>query len=320
MLALEFREQSVRLRSDVPIPDPPDGEVLVRVLRAGVCETDLQLVKGYMGFAGILGHEFVGVAETGPLAGQRVVGEINCSCETCDFCRAGLRNHCPHRSVLGILNRDGAFAEYLTLPAQNLHVVPENVSTEAAVFTEPLAAAFQIPTQIPLNENQRVIVLGDGRLGNLCAQVIAMHDCQLTVIGKHPEKLALLERLGIETKLLADLKTIPMEQRADIVVDCTGSPTGVPTALQLVKPRGTIVLKTTVAGDQTLALAPFVIDEITLIGSRCGPFPKALEALAAGRIDVEPLVTARFHLSDAVGALDYASKPGMLKVLLTVTG
>ncbi|MBS0201493.1 MAG: alcohol dehydrogenase catalytic domain-containing protein [Planctomycetes bacterium] len=299
--------------ADRPIPTPGPGEVLVRVLKAGLCETDLQLVRGYMGFRGVLGHEFVGIAETGPLSGQRVVGEINCACDQCDYCWTGLRTHCPHRTVLGILNHDGAFADFVAVPARNLHRVPDEVTDEQAVFTEPLAAAFQIPAQVELKPTQRVIVLGDGRLGNLCAQVIAQSGCRLTVVGKHATKLERIARLGIET---AQVGEFDGTRQADVVVDCTGSASGVETALRLLKPRGTLVLKTTVAGTQTLSLAPIVIDEITVVGSRCGPFEPALTALRDGTIQVEPLIEATYPLANAVAAFERATSQPTLKLLL----
>ena len=296
-----------------PDPAPAAEEVMVRVTRAGVCETDLQLIKGYMGFRGVLGHEFVGVAESGPFAGQRVVGEINCACWQCDTCRSGFRTHCPNRTVLGILNHDGAFADLIAVPQRNLHHVPDAIPDDIAVFTEPVAAAFQIPAQIEIAGTERIVVLGDGRLGNLCAQVLASMADEVLVVGKHREKLALLEGMGLKTALLSD--HLP-PRSFDIVVDCTGSESGLPTALQLVRPRGTIVLKTTVAGTQTLAWAPFVIDEVTLVGSRCGPFDRALNALEHGLIDVEPLITDRFKLSDGLLALRRAQQKGVLKVLI----
>jgi len=297
-------------------PTPAAGEVLVRVIKAGVCETDLQLIKGYMGFRGVLGHEFVGVAESGPFAGRRVVGEINCACWNCETCRKGLPTHCPNRTVLGILNHDGAFADLITVPQRNLHVVPDSLPDDVAVFTEPVAAAFQIPVQITIGRNDRIAVLGDGRLGNLCAQVLARLSDHVLVIGKHPEKLVILSAMGIATVLLSD----SMEERAfDIVVDCTGSESGLPTALRLVRPRGTIVLKTTVAGHQVLAWAPFVIDEVTLVGSRCGPFDQALVALEQGQIQVAPLISERFDLSRGLDALARAQTKGILKVLIDVT-
>jgi threonine dehydrogenase-like Zn-dependent dehydrogenase len=296
-------------------PTPAAGEVLVRVTRAGVCETDLQLIKGYMGFRGVLGHEFVGVAESGPHAGRRVVGEINCACWSCETCRKGLPTHCPNRTVLGILNHDGAFADVIAVPQRNLHLVPDALSDDVAVFTEPVAAAFQIPAQITIGRNDRVAILGDGRLGNLCAQVLARLSDNILVVGKHAEKLAILASMGIATTLLSD----SLEERAyDIVVDCTGSESGLPTALKLVRPRGTIVLKTTVAGQQTMAWAPFVIDEVTLVGSRCGPFDQALAALDKGHVQVQPLISDRFDLSAGLDALLRAQTKGILKVLLDV--
>ena len=324
MRAVVLESDALSQRSDYPTPTPRDGEVLVRVVRAGVCETDLQLIKGYMGFHGVLGHEFVGVAESGPLKGRRVVGEINCSCWTCPACLAGRPSHCPNRTVLGILNHDGAFADFVAVPQRNLHAVPESIPDDMAVFTEPLAAAFQVPAQVYVDHDSRIVVLGDGRLGNLCAQVLARVSTHVTVVGKHPEKLALLKsppegghyRRAIETKLLSDIE--PSHDH-DIVVDCSGSPTGLPTALSLVRPRGTIVLKTTMAGDQTMAWAPIVIDEVTIVGSRCGPFDRALKALEAGEIDVRPMISARYDLSDGGAALDHARSRPALKVLLDVS-
>jgi threonine dehydrogenase-like Zn-dependent dehydrogenase len=309
---------TVGLDPSYPTPTPKPGEVLVRVVRAGICETDLQLIRGYMGFRGVLGHEFVGIAETGPLAGRRVVGEINCSCGDCETCKRGYPTHCSNRTVLGILNHDGAFADHIAVPQRNLHAVPDALATDEAVFTEPVAAAFQIPAQMEIGKHDRVVVLGDGRLGNLCAQVAAMHSDHVLVVGKHPEKLALLGALGIRTALLGDLDATSARM-ADIVVDCTGSESGLPTALQLVRPRGTIVLKTTVAGQQTMPWARFVIDEVTLIGSRCGPFDKALEALEAGRISVAPLISERFDLTSGVEALERATSKPVLKILLDVS-
>jgi threonine dehydrogenase-like Zn-dependent dehydrogenase len=313
MRAIVLDRDHVTARSDYPEPEIRKGEVLVKVLSAGVCETDLQLVRGYMGFQGVLGHEFVGVAQTGPLAGRRVVGEINCSCHECDTCRAGRPSHCPKRSVLGILNHDGAFADFIAVPQRNLHAVPDSLPTDVAVFTEPVAAAFQIPAQLTIGRQDRVIVLGDGRLGNLCAQVLARLSSHVLVVGKHVSKLELLQQLGIPTVLLSNM---PTEPSADVVVDCTGSPTGLPTALRIVRPRGTIVLKTTVAGEQTMAWAPIVIDEVTIVGSRCGPFDRALAALDAGEVSVLPLVSRRFELSKGVEALEHASSKSVMKVLL----
>jgi threonine dehydrogenase-like Zn-dependent dehydrogenase len=315
MRAIFLDGDRVSLQTDRDEPVPGSGETLVRVLCAGICETDLQLIRGYMGFKGVLGHEFVGVAETGPFAGRRVVSEINCSCWSCDTCRAGRPTHCPNRTVLGILNHDGAFADFIAVPQRNLHVVPDDLASDVAVFTEPVAAAFQIPAQLPLKREERVVILGDGRLGNLCAQVLAGICDHILVVGKHPEKLALLKSLDLATTLLSDL---PLERVADVVVDCTGSESGLPTALGLVRPRGTIVLKTTVAGAQTLPWAPVVIDEVTIVGSRCGPFDRALSALKTGKVVVSPLVSQRFDLSAGIAALETARTRPVLKVLLDV--
>jgi len=308
-------DTAVRLEGNRPAPTPINDEVLVRVRCAGICETDLQLIKGYMGFRGVLGHEFVGIAESGPHAGQRVVGEINCACWSCDVCERGLPTHCPNRTVLGIVNHDGAFADLIAVPQRNLHPVPDTIPDDVAVFTEPVAAALQIPVQLDIDRADRIVVLGDGRLGNLCAQVLAGLSDHVVVVGKHREKLALLEALGIETVALEDLRK---ERQADVVVDVTGSETGLPTALSIVRPRGTIVLKTTIAGAQTLAWAPFVIDEVTLVGSRCGPFDRALDALENGLVDVSGLVSTRFDLSRGVEALEHARTQPVLKVLLDV--
>lgn len=320
MRAVVLTGTTLSARSDYPTPTPRDGEVLVRVLTAGVCETDLQLVRGYMGFSGVLGHEFVGVAESGPFQGRRVVGEINCSCWMCPTCTAGRPSHCPNRTVLGILKHDGAFAEYIAVPQRNLHPVPDAMPTDVAVFTEPVAAAFQIPAQLDIRRDDHVVVLGDGRLGNLCAQVLARLSDHVTVVGKHPEKLALLSSppKGAPDIRTMHLAAVEPDHAADVVVDCTGSPTGLPTALSLVRPRGTVVLKTTVAGEQTMAWAPVVIDEVTIVGSRCGPFDRALAALDAGEVQVLPLISARYGLAAGLAAIEHARTKSSLKVLIDV--
>src|SRR3982751_5537648 len=259
-----------------PIPD--DGDTLIKVRQAGICATDLEITKGYMNFRGVLGHEFVGEVVSSSdkdLVGQRVVGEINVVCGRCDLCQSGLSNHCRNRSVLGIVNHDGAFAEMVRLPAMNLHVVPKNVDDDAAVFVEPLAAAFQVLKQIKLDGRKWVTVLGDGRLGLLVAQVLRNAGCPVRVIGKHPEKLAMCEKWQIRSRPLDDI--VPRHDQ-DVVVDCTGSASGFETAMQMVRPRGTIVLKSTVAAGKALNLAPPVVDEINVLGSRCGPFREAIRA------------------------------------------
>jgi len=321
MRALRLENGELRFDDRAPDPVAPPGESLIRVTRAGICETDLQLVRGYMGFHGILGHEFVGIAESGPYAGNRVVGEINCGCGTCEWCEAGRERHCPNRTVLGILRRDGAFADFVTLPHENLHLVPDAVPDDIAVFVEPLAAAYRVVEQLPIGAGVSAIVLGDGRLGNLCAQVLAQTGAAVLAVGKHDEKLSLLRDCQIDTARLEDMIAdldAGRWKRADVVVEATGSPTGLPLALRLVRPRGTVVLKTTVAGEQTFALAPIVIDEVNIIGSRCGPFEPAIRALAEERTNVRPLISAVRPFEEVVEAFDEATQPGVLKVQLVM--
>lgn len=321
MRALVYDGETLRLREDYPQPVPPPGEALVRVRLAGICNTDLEIVRGYMGFRGVLGHEFVGTvvecadeAEGRSLLGRRVVGEINAYCGECPTCRAGNPTHCPNRTTLGIWGRDGAFAEYLTLPIRNLHPVPDGLPDEAAVFTEPLAAALEILEQVHIRPTDRVIVLGDGKLGLLVAQVIALLGCDLTVVGRHPEKLAILARRGIPTALADETDGLA----ADVVVECTGRPEGFATAKRLLRPRGTLVLKSTYHGRVEADLTSLVVDEISLVGSRCGPFPPALRLLQQGLVDVRPLISATYPLSQGEEAFARAAEPGTLKVLLRV--
>lgn len=297
-------------------PVPALGDTLIKVRQAGICSTDLEICKGYMGFKGILGHEFVGTVVSSAdkaLSGKRVVGEINIVCGRCDLCLSGLSTHCRNRSVLGILNRDGAFADYVRLPAANLHIVPDTVDDDHAVFVEPLAATFQILKQIKLDGRRWVTVLGDGRLGLLCAQVLRNAGCPVRVVGKHPEKLALCDKWSIRARALTDIS--PRHDQ-DVVVDCTGSAGGFEMAMAMVRPRGIIVLKSTVAAGKALNLAPIVIDEIQVIGSRCGPFKEAIRALVEKSVDVGSLIQRRMRLEQGVEAVEYAARPGVLKVLL----
>lgn len=299
------------------VPERLPGEALVRVRLAGICNTDQELVRGYMGFRGIPGHEFVGVVEEADdrsWVGERVVGEINCVCHDCPSCRAGRPRHCLNRTVLGIVNRDGAFAEHLVLPVENLHRVPEEVPDEIAVFTEPVAAAFRILEQVSVGSGDRVIVLGDGKLGQLVAQVLHARTSRLTCVGKHPGKLGLLEDLGIGTVLAGG----EIEGGADIVVEATGSAAGFESALRLVRPEGTLVLKTTVARPVSVDLSLAVIGEIRIVASRCGPFAPALEALAKGDVVVRPMISDTFGLEDAVEAFGRADASGVVKVLLAI--
>ena len=293
-------------------PLPP--RAIVKVQLAGICSTDLQIFKGYMGFKGVPGHEFVGTVadEANEFAGKRVVGEINFGCGHCDACRRDLNRHCPNRSVMGILNADGAFADYVTVPTANLHIVPENISDEEAVFAEPLAAAFEILSQIQLNPGDEVLVLGDGKLGNLCAQALRLSGAKVTVLGKHADKLALIKKAGMRIIELKDWQP----RQFDVAVEATGSASGLELALGAVRPRGILILKSTVAGKHQVSLAPIVINEINVIGSRCGPFPDALAALAAKQVSVMPLIEKCYELSDAVAAVNHAAKTGARKILL----
>jgi threonine dehydrogenase-like Zn-dependent dehydrogenase len=317
MKGLWLENNQLQLKTDIPIPTPPPGEALVRVLRAGICNTDLELLRNYYPYTGILGHEFVGIVEQGPerLLNQRVVGEINAACGNCHFCRSGQPTHCENRTVLGIVNRNGAFADYLTLPVENLHLVPPNLSTDAATFTEPVAAALEIQQQVSVVAGQKVLVVGDGKLGQLAAQTLALAGCDILAVGRHRDKLAHLEARGIITGL-ADAVA---EGAFDISVECTGNPEGFDIARRALRPRGTLVLKSTYAGKLTLDASSLVVDEITLIGSRCGPFAPALQLLAGGSVAVEPLIQACYPLAEGLAAFDYAQQPGVLKVLLEVS-
>jgi threonine dehydrogenase-like Zn-dependent dehydrogenase len=316
MRAVWLKDEALSMRQDVPPPALAPGEACVRVRLAGICNTDLELARGYYPFDGIPGHEFVGIVERAPGAeawlGRRVVGEINAACGACAACRAGRRTHCESRSVLGIRARHGAFADALALPVANLHEVPGPVPDEVAVFSEPLAAALEIQSQVRIEPGDRVIVIGDGKLGQLVARTLALTGCALGVVGRHAEKLALLAAAGIETSSGAALA----EQRADLVVECTGNEQGLALALRAVRPRGTVVLKSTYRGETRLNSSAVVVNEITLVGSRCGPFAPALELLASGRIDPRPLIDARYRLDQALAAFAHASRPGVLKVLI----
>lgn len=309
------KSERVAFVGDYPEPRAAVGEVLIRVHLAGICATDLEIVRGYMQFAGVLGHECVGTVVAGEarLIGQRVVPEINCTCGECDVCRRGLPNHCPRRTVLGIAGRDGAFAEYLAVPARNCHLVPDTVSDQQAVFVEPLAAAVHVLDAVPIERGTRVAVLGSGRLGLLVAQVLALQECELNVIGRNPRTLELCGRHGIRT---AQAAQVAPNADYDVVVDCTGSPDGLRLALRLCRPCGTIVLKSTYAEPAGLNLAPLVVNEIRLVGSRCGSFPAALRLLEERRIEVDELVSAVYPLERGVEALAAAARPESIKVLL----
>ena len=309
MLALRVDQKHLSVK-DIEKPERAD-EATVRVILSGICNTDLEIAHGYAGFNGTIGHEFVGVVED---SGQRVVGEINAGCGKCELCRGGDSRHCATRTVLGIHGRDGAHAEFLRLPSINLLPVPNNIPDEHAVFTEPLAAACGILERVTIDSDDRVAVIGDGKLGLLCAQVIALTGASILLIGKHAPKLRIAERRGIETtrpKLAAKRK-----RQFDVVVEASGSATGFGLALELLRPRGQLVLKSTFHGKTELDAAPIVVDEISIVGSRCGRFKPALDLLKKKAVDVDSLISEEYPLAKGVHAMRRAATRGVLKVLL----
>ncbi len=320
MRAVVLGEEGRLAVREVSLEDAGPGEALVRVLVAGICSTDLELRRGYMGFQGVPGHEFVGRVERAPaghetLLGKRVVGEINAACGRCETCARGLPRHCPRRTVLGILGRSGAMAELLWLPTGNLREVPDILATDRALFTEPVAAAYEVLEQVAVR-GKRVLVMGAGKLGGLVAKVLALAGAAVTVVGRHERLLVPLAEAGIS--VATTVETFP-PRSFPMIVEATGQPEGFESALGLVEPRGTIVLKSTCASARPLNLAPVVIDEVTVIGSRCGPFEPSLAALAAGRLSPESTIDARFELADASSAFDEASRPGVRKVVLDIS-
>ncbi|MBP9602595.1 MAG: alcohol dehydrogenase catalytic domain-containing protein [Chromatiaceae bacterium] len=316
MHGLWLEDRQLRLREDLPVPVPGPGEALVRVRLAGICATDLELRQGYYLFAGIPGHEFVGEIAAAPdqpgCCGERVVGEINLPCGHCPPCQAGRGNHCERRRVLGIKEHDGAFTEYLVLPLANLHAVPDTIPDEAAVFCEPLAAALRIPEQRPIRAGERVLVVGAGRLGQLIALSLAGGGHELQVVARHPRQRALLEGAGIawtgEDAVTAGAW--------DLVIEASGTPAGFELARRALRAAGTLILKSTYASRAEIGLSRLVVDEITLIGSRCGPFVTALERLRLD-LDPRPLIDGRYPLAQAVAAFTEAARPGVLKILVT---
>jgi threonine dehydrogenase-like Zn-dependent dehydrogenase len=313
MRALVF-DGKLRFETDHAIPVPQADEALLRIRRAGICNTDLELMAGYKSFSGILGHEFVAVVEQGPegLIGRRVVGEINVACNQCDYCARDIPSQCRNRTTVGIDGYPGAFADFLRLPSQNLHLIPDTIADDAAVFVEPLAAALQVIEAVHVSPRDRVIVLGAGKLGMLVAQVIALTGAELLVVVRREKQSMLLRRWGIRAVSRDELNP----NQAQVVVDCTGQAEGFATALELIEPRGTIVLKSTFHGLPQVDMTRVAVNEIRVIGSRCGPFVAALRLLEAGLIDVEVLVEARYRFDDALSAVEYAAQKGMLKVLL----
>jgi len=315
MKALRVEKKGIALR-EIERPQSA-GEVLVRVLLSGICNTDLEIARGYAGFQGTIGHEFVGMVEESPngsLLGKRVVGEINAGCGKCELCQGGDARHCRTRTVLGIVGRDGAHAEFLRLPLTNLLPVPERIADEHAVFTEPLAAACAIAERVTVRASNRLAVIGDGKLGLLCAQVLALTGASVLLIGRHAEKLRIAERRGIETLTAKACAT--RRREFDTVIEASGSPRGFEMALELLQPRGTLVLKSTFQGKTEIDSARIVVDEISVVGSRCGRFAPALDLLRKGAVDVDNLISEEYPLADGVLAMRRAAKRGSLKVLL----
>jgi threonine dehydrogenase-like Zn-dependent dehydrogenase len=315
MKALQFVNNKLKI-SEVPKPIS-ENEALIRVTKSGICNTDLEIIRGYAGFSGTIGHEFVGIVEESNdknWIGKRVVGEINAGCGICAVCKGEDSRHCPTRTVLGIHARDGAHAEFVALPNINLLEVPENVSDEQAVFTEPLAAAYGILEQVSVSPETRVAVIGDGKLGILCAQAMALASKNTFLIGKHQDKMRVAEAKGIEGILLADVPKLNRD--FDVVIEASGSESGFATALDLLKPRGKLVLKSTFSGKTNLEMWRVVVDEITIVGSRCGRFAPALELLRDRKIDVESFISQEFPLEKGIEAIEKAQQKGSMKVLL----
>jgi threonine dehydrogenase-like Zn-dependent dehydrogenase len=312
---------SLKLVRDAPMPRRK-GETLVQVICAGICNTDLEIVKGYAGFQGTLGHEFVGRVVESPnrlRCGRRVVGEINVGCGDCELCLAGDPRHCAARTVLGIKGRDGAFAEFLSLPARNLIDLPDSVSDEAAVFVEPLAAAFNILEQTAIGNDCEVALIGDGKLAQLIVLVLARTGCSLTVIGRHEGKLEMAQSLGAQSALLdASEGGRESGRRYDVAIEASGSPAGLATALRIVKPRGKVVLKSTHHGLTPVEMSQVVVNEIAIIGSRCGRFRPAIDLLACGQLDLSPLISGRFGLDEGLLAFEEAAAPKQMKVILQI--
>ncbi len=317
MKALVF-DNELKFVEDYKKPIPQKGEALIKLTYAGICNTDVEITKGYMGFKGICGHEFLGIveeinAEDKSLLGKRVTGEINLGCGHCPDCAKGMQRHCQNRQTLGIFKKDGTFAEYLTLPLENIIEIPKSISDEEAILIEPLAAALEILEQVHIKPADKIAVLGDGKLGLLISLVLSTTQADLVTIGKHENKLEILNKQGIKTKFLKDTNEM---KYYDIVVDATGSVDGFEKAVSLVKPRGIFVLKSTVAAEKPLNLAPLVIDEITVVGSRCGQFRPALRLLEKKILDLKPLLTKVFSFNDAKEAFEFAQQKGVLKVVL----
>lgn len=315
MKALQWNGTQLEL-GEVPLPEPAEGEALVRLTRAGICNTDLEIMAGYYPFNGTLGHEFVGVVEQArdtSLVGKRVVADINSSCHDCLMCNAGKPHHCLNRSALGIKGKDGAFAEFLSTPMENLVLVPDSLEDDQAVFAEPLAAALEIQEQVDFSDGREAAVIGDGKLGLLICYSLAANGIPTTLIGHHPERKTLLDLHGIQF-----LDTSP-DRQFPVVIEATGSPSGFDDALSLTSPRGTLVLKSTYKAPLTFNAGPIVVNELTIIGSRCGPMDKAIDIMASGKVNPQPLVDGIYPLADGVSAISKAKEKGSLKILLAIS-
>ena len=317
MKALVFKNKKISL-NEVPVPKIKGKEALIKILKAGICNTDIEILKGYMNFEGILGHEFVGIVistENKKWIGKRVVGEINIGCGKCEYCLTKRENHCPSRKVLGILNKDGAFAEYITLPISNLHIVSDKISDEKAVFTEPLAAALRITDQIKVRKNDKVLIIGDGKIGLLISQVMKLMNCETYCMGKYKRKLKILESRNIKTLLKGE----STDHKFDIVIEATGNKEGIKQALKYIKPEGKIILKSTYHSKVILDISPIVVNEINIIGSRCGSFNKALELLKKNLVEVESLIDEEYSLYEWRKAFRQALKSEKLKILFRIS-
>jgi threonine dehydrogenase-like Zn-dependent dehydrogenase len=316
MQSLWLENQKLEFKADVPIPIPAEDEALIRVRLAGLCSTDLELVRGYYPFTGIPGHEFVGEVVSSPKdsswVGKRVVGEINITCGICETCKSGLPRHCERRKKLGIHDWNGVFAEYVVLPLTNLHTVSDQIPDDIAVFTEPIAAAYEIIEQNPLNPEDRVLIIGAGRFGQLVAQVLRGTGCKLEVMARHPKQRELLKNQNIRTLIEQNLG----DKKYDVIIEATGTPDGFLWARKSVRPRGKIILKSTYLGDIQVNFSGIVVDEISIIGSRCGPFEPALQLLEVNRVDPRPLIEAIYSLEQGTIAFEHAAKPGALKVII----
>jgi threonine dehydrogenase-like Zn-dependent dehydrogenase len=316
MKALVFIERKLQVKI-IPLPQPSEDEVLIKVLKSGICNTDLEITKGYMNYEGVLGHEFVGYvvqSHQEKWNGKRVVGEINIPCSTCEACRDGMQKHCASRKILGISNKDGAFAEYLTLPIENLHEVPPEISDEEAVFIEPLAAAFRILEQVEIKKSDRILVLGDGKLGMLDAQVMRLESDNVACLGKHKRKLDVLRKMGV--KILHKDQSREDTHQFDIVIEATGSGEGLSEAIFRVKPCGKVIMKSTFSERSLVDVSKIVVDEIKIIGSRCGPFEKAIDSLKKKQVRVKEMIDGVFLIEEADKAFAAAEDPATVKVLL----